>query len=401
MRKLMLGTAAGLAGLALIAYLWPRSVDAINTQIRAQLVELADEVEVAAPLAETATTEELRKLAARLRVLDTSTPGASAELSQTVELIQRALVTIPASSDATTRRHVAARTAQERLRILRQSLDTDGQIFQNTLGRTLSWIAAVVLLLLPWPLTIIIVLLIAVTALTTDALRGALNRVAGVKVGDVSLSFALDADAEKNTNRIAIQLAEIRRKTKEAYAVRLQQSDVRELLRVLVETHVQPKFPAVQLPHGFRCAIHVPDALFADSLYQLTDYWPSGGGSGRVWSIRYGLIGKVWRLDKPQVNDLNERDKLIKEGGMTSEEADSQTSKSVKKSYSCSVLHEVAGNRVALLYMDAVGEDSFKAIDDDVHQQIDRAALALKLTERIVTIGADMRRHVPFIKMYD
>jgi hypothetical protein len=48
-------------------------------------------------------------------------------------------------------------------------------------------------------------------------------------------------------------------------------------------------------PKHYRCTLHVPDLVFADTLYQLLDYVPSGAGRGRIFSIRYGLIGRVWR----------------------------------------------------------------------------------------------------------
>ncbi|WP_340667731.1 hypothetical protein [Bradyrhizobium ottawaense] len=54
-------------------------------------------------------------------------------------------------------------------------------------------------------------------------------------------------------------------------------------------------------PDDFRLTIYVPDLLFSDRLYQFTEYYDKQGKlaseqqAGRTYSIRYGIIGRVWR----------------------------------------------------------------------------------------------------------
>lgn len=54
-------------------------------------------------------------------------------------------------------------------------------------------------------------------------------------------------------------------------------------------------------PEDFRLTLYVPDFIFSDRLYQFTDYYDRSGqkmpGSktGRTFSVRYGVIGRVWR----------------------------------------------------------------------------------------------------------
>ncbi|MGM5026908.1 hypothetical protein AB8B02_11855 [Tardiphaga sp. 862_B3_N4_1] len=54
-------------------------------------------------------------------------------------------------------------------------------------------------------------------------------------------------------------------------------------------------------PSDYRLTLYVPDLVFSDRLYQLSEYYDkkgnrvSEGRSGRAFSIRYGVIGRVWR----------------------------------------------------------------------------------------------------------
>lgn len=54
-------------------------------------------------------------------------------------------------------------------------------------------------------------------------------------------------------------------------------------------------------PDDYRFTLYVPDFIFGDRLYQLTEYYDKLGNqlpgevAGRTFSIRYGIIGRVWR----------------------------------------------------------------------------------------------------------
>jgi hypothetical protein len=85
---------------------------------------------------------------------------------------------------------------------------------------------------------------------------------------------------------------------------------------------------------GFRCTIHIPDPIRYGRLYQLVDYCPAGLGRGREFSIRFGIIGKVWRKESALLeNDLltpaaprtheEEIDKIMSDWGMDRREAES------------------------------------------------------------------------------
>jgi hypothetical protein len=73
-----------------------------------------------------------------------------------------------------------------------------------------------------------------------------------------------------------------------------------------------------------RCTIHVQDILFEDNLLQLIDYYPAGDGAMRRFSIRYGALGRAWRLathfEKGEATKISQHE-LIELWGMTSEES--------------------------------------------------------------------------------
>jgi hypothetical protein len=54
-------------------------------------------------------------------------------------------------------------------------------------------------------------------------------------------------------------------------------------------------------PDDYRLTLYIPDFLFSDRLYQFSEYYNKAGQqlyeerAGRAFSIRYGIIGRVWR----------------------------------------------------------------------------------------------------------
>jgi hypothetical protein len=81
------------------------------------------------------------------------------------------------------------------------------------------------------------------------------------------------------------------------------QKQIADTVNRIIRDRTTPFFENQSLKPDFRCAVHVRDSLFQSSLYQLIDYlprkWAGIGKSsrGRAWSVRYGIIGRCWRLD--------------------------------------------------------------------------------------------------------
>lgn len=108
-----------------------------------------------------------------------------------------------------------------------------------------------------------------------------------------------------------------------------------------------------------RFTIHIPDILFQDTLYQLLDYYPSGGGSGRTWSTGFGIIGRAWRSDKTLVKEKvpTDTDTLIMNWGMR--RRDATASGKNKSSFAAVLLKDKDQNNIGILYIDAKEENAF------------------------------------------
>lgn len=155
---------------------------------------------------------------------------------------------------------------------------------------------------------------------------------------------------------------------------------------------------------GFRCTIHVPDILFKETLYQLLDYYPRGGGRGRVWSIRFGIIGRTWRLKIPQSEGSipTEAQKLIVEWGMTKEEA--EASGQGRQSFTCVVLRDEEKTPVGIFYMDSTIKDAFgadnKETRDKLEKAIENGCKKNGLTKGLTDIKKELKSRSPLISIY-
>jgi hypothetical protein len=213
---------------------------------------------------------------------------------------------------------------------------------------------------------------------------------------------------------------------------RLVASEVHEVVsqyRNEIMDEVVPKVRSVQLeerlanvfnndikPHivgdtsRVRCTIHVPDLLFTDSLYQLIDYYPGGGGCGRAWDVRSGIIGRVWRSQKHEIqgNVLTERSALIREWSMTGKEADSRGNG--RHSFAAVLLCEADGTPVCVFYMDHIGENAFGADSGEEHlvqksttikQAIVVGCSQCGIVGAVSKLMHDLKEMGPYIKVYD
>ena len=114
-----------------------------------------------------------------------------------------------------------------------------------------------------------------------------------------------------------------RAETQTKYSALVTSLNVAGLHKELVEKHLGPAIGGLSNAAGLRSTIHVVDILFAESYFQLLPYIPAGGGDGRSWSIRYGIVGRTWRHMQPYGEGnlkMSEAD-LIDQWGMTIEEA--------------------------------------------------------------------------------
>lgn len=131
---------------------------------------------------------------------------------------------------------------------------------------------------------------------------------------------------------------------------------------------------------SFRCTLYVADVLFTETMYQLVDYFPRGGGKGRTFSARFGIVGRAWRLDSPVINSHVSTDPmdLVRSWGMNLQEA--TAAGEGRQSFAAIPLADDGGARVGVVYLDAVVEGVFGKADGDS----DSDELATRLIEATV-----------------
>lgn len=148
-------------------------------------------------------------------------------------------------------------------------------------------------------------------------------------------------------------------------------------------------------PYVFRVTLHMPDTLEPESLYQLIDYYPRGPfpkTRGRRKSIRFGAIGKAWRLERSEYSPTvsTKRETLIADWGMTATEADEAGHG--RQTFLAVIIIDSSKIPVGIFYMDATPSDllagkASEAISDAILAE----CTSSKLTEALVKIRSKMQ----------
>jgi hypothetical protein len=248
---------------------------------------------------------------------------------------------------------------------------------------------------LAWPVAALLLLAVFVKSRAGAAfLEGVAGRINHVK----GLGFELDL-APESAGQVKVdfetQLTEYRVAIRKRFDALNHQHDVVRLRDRLVEDVLLPARRSEDV--ALRCTVYVPDIVFADALYRLTDYYPAGGDSGTVYSIRFGIIGRQWRLRESEYEPRVTTDpqELMGKWGMTRAQAND---KSGDHSFLVAMLsHDDA--EVGLLLVACETESPFpsKAILKKVEEHPHTAALA----KRVALVNEEMRKRGPSLKLFD
>lgn len=127
----------------------------------------------------------------------------------------------------------------------------------------------------------------------------------------------------------------------------------------------------------FRATLHVPFYFGREELFQLVNYYDHKGkqrtnipGRGRVFSIRFGIVGRAWREEKARYDPAvsTHRDDLVKAWGMTPDEAE-QAGRGRQTMLAVRLLDETR-RPMAIVFMDA--KDPMVFSTDEVRQKDNR-----------------------------
>jgi hypothetical protein len=154
---------------------------------------------------------------------------------------------------------------------------------------------------------------------------------------------------------------------------------------------------------NIRSTIYVPDILFDETLYQLLDYYPptqDSGKRGRIFSARYGMIGRSWRLEQSDVNgtvSTNPED-LVRSWAMTRKEAKEAALE--RKSFACILLKNASDECLGVFYMDSLPERVFDATWVQVEEFVRTQARSNELIKSLQKISTDLIASSARVRIY-
>lgn len=250
-----------------------------------------------------------------------------------------------------------------------------------------AWLEALDILI--WPVVAVVLLLILTTQRGRLLLRPLLRRLRKLNLpGGWALELSEDAAAETyaDVHSAISSYAPVL----DAELTRLAHAEgVSKHLGSVVERALEA---SEREASGFRATVHIEDALVKAALYQLVDYYPRPEkAAGRRFSMRFGMLGRTWRLGRSEVVQevpVDPED-LIKEWGMTLAQA--RTAAQGKQSFLC-ILLWFENQPVGLLYMDA---STTRAFSEETKERLDRHDATLDLARAVGEVHKAISRKGP------
>lgn len=313
------------------------------------------------------------------------------ELRDTVKQLDAARQAV-----ASTRASWTAMAAQAKIHTAKLETLLGDTVWPDQLGGLLR-ACRELLLLLGWPLALVIALAyIRHSDKAKDwfgAIAKSIHKVA-YKGVEVTLWGEEFRQSQSDT------FAKFRADVQAEYDKLAERHAIERTLNLILKGTIEPELKRIRKESvDYRATIHVRDALFKNAYYQLVDYLPTGGNRGRAWSVRYGMVGRAWRLEKDSVNrQVGTSEDLIEHWGMTSDESQGQA----RQSMMCCILKTSAGTPIGAFYMDAKDKDAF-GTTDEMHALVDKvqqAAKAKDLIKSLEAIWETIKTKAPLVEVY-
>ena len=249
-----------------------------------------------------------------------------------------------------------------------------------------------------WPVVVTVGLVVLFgTSRGQSFLSGLFSRVKSVSAYGVSLELTSQAATQAKAT-IETTFAEYRSNVIREFDRQVSTRNIDAQFRKLCRQFIWPNLTLVNVKSDLRCTLHVPDILFTETLYQLLDYYPTGGGHGRTFSSRYGILGTSFRSEhdeyRPSV-PTKEAD-LIVDWGMTSQEA--AAAGQGRKSFACFIVRKDEHQpTLGIVYLDTKLESAFgaDANSPDIAQHVAEGIRATGLIETLSVLGDSMRQRGP------
>lgn len=230
-----------------------------------------------------------------------------------------------------------------------------------------------------------------------ELVKGLAKRISAIK-GPGGLEIKLTSEnAEKVKVDLEAQFAEYRSEIRRQFDALNYQHDVVRLRDEVVEKVLYPSRTKDGPVPDLRCMIYVPDIVFADALYGLTDYYPTGDGAGAVYSIRFGIIGRQWRLREsfydPEVTV--DKGELMEKWGMTRAQANV---KSKDRSFLVVMLRHNDVEQ-GLLFASSDRDNAFA--DSSIATQVEAHQCTRALARQVAHVNSGMRGRGPALRLFE
>lgn len=260
------------------------------------------------------------------------------------------------------------------------------------------WLSPIVTSFFPWPFIVLVILFLSPvrTALNTFVEGFAALPRSVTAINLAGLKIKLDPSNAKQLLTLSSEVV-----TSDFNRVvdrEVERLKIWGMFETVIDKALKPLIDETLLtdddPFQYRVTLHMPDTLQKESLYQLIEYYPPGPfpeARGRRKSIRFGAIGKAWRLQRSEYSPTvsTKREQLIEDWGMTGEEAD-QAGRG-RQTFLAVIIVDSAKNPLGIFYMDAtkphlLGERK----SQDISDAILKVCASSKLTENLVKVRSKM-----------
>lgn len=262
-----------------------------------------------------------------------------------------------------------------------------------------------------WPITILLLVVafllwVSYSTAAKPFLVAVFGRVRRVTAFGVEFDLSEKA-AIQTRNSVEAGFDEIHQNLKRQFDLLVSTEDLNSKLFAIADQAVRTVLSSEEARNTYRCTIHIPDVLFEDSLYQLLDYQPSGGGRGRTRSVRLGIIGRCARLNRADIksNVTVQTTQLVEQWAMTTAEASSIGRD--RRSFAAIPLFNDHHQLLGIFYVDAKPENAWgdPHLDSDPENHPLCTAVRDKATDQgvIAALGkimTEMRKKGPGIRIH-
>lgn len=267
-----------------------------------------------------------------------------------------------------------------------------------------SWLGGILGKMVPWPLLILIFVF-------HPALKGGLTEIFGALVDLIgnlrqikAAGLQISADPASARQIAGTSAAIVENDFRSRADKAAGKGDVWKKFGSIIDEIIVPELerlhPGVEIP--FRSTIHIRDAVYDETTYQLTEYLfrppeKRPESRGRRLSLRFGIVGRAWRLACSDYDPDVSTDpaELVKQWGMTYDEA--QRAGRGRKSFIVFLIRTTENYEAGALFIDSTVPNLFgdRPQFDEIEAKVLAKAKENGLAKALYDLSEELRRKYP------